>query len=218
MNPIGIQPTQIVSKSPAQTQAIAAELATRLRGGEVIAIEGELGAGKTVFVRGIAQGLGIDPKVVSSPTFVISQEYSDPADKGLTLIHIDAYRLRGDQDLQAIGWEEVLSNPKIVVAVEWPSRIATALPATRIEVRIKHRDPHSRLITMGASTLKTESSAVLKSGRKQRRCRKCGTPIAENVPTFPFCSDRCRYADLGSWFSGGYRVSRPAEADDELNE
>src|SRR5205807_916546 len=106
------------SHSPEQTQAIAAEFAKSLRGGECIALHGELGAGKTQFVRGLVHGLGGDVRSVSSPTYVLLNVY----DTGRPIVyHLDAYRVGGADDFDAIGFSELLEQEGVVV-VEWPTR------------------------------------------------------------------------------------------------
>jgi tRNA threonylcarbamoyladenosine biosynthesis protein TsaE len=131
-----------------ETMDLAARLARHLAGGEVICLEGPLGCGKTCFVRGLAVGLGLDATAVCSPSFVICRQYTDHA--ALGLVHVDAFRLTGPQDLEAIGWDEVLEATDNVVAVEWPSRIEAALPAARIEVVMEHTGLRSRLMTLSA--------------------------------------------------------------------
>src|SRR5438034_11274679 len=102
------------SHSVARTEAIAADLAKSLRGGECIALYGDLGAGKTQFVRGLVRGLGGDPRQVSSPTFVLLNVYHTPR---LVMHHLDAYRVHSAEDFEAIGFAEMLDEPA-VVAVE----------------------------------------------------------------------------------------------------
>jgi tRNA threonylcarbamoyl adenosine modification protein YjeE len=131
-----------------ETMDLAARLARHLAGGEVICLEGPLGCGKTCFVRGLATGLRLDPKAVCSPSFVIWRRYTDHA--ALGLVHVDAFRLTGPQDLEGIGWDELLDLNDSVVAVEWPSRIEAALPADRIEVVMEHTGLRSRLLTPAA--------------------------------------------------------------------
>ena len=116
----------------AGTEAVAADLARTFVGGEVVALDGDLGAGKTQFVRGLVRGLGGDPRTVSSPTFTLLNVY--PTGR-LTLFHLDAYRTAGDDDLEAIGFAELLDQGG-VVAVEWPSRLRHLLPARRYAVRL----------------------------------------------------------------------------------
>ncbi len=128
------------SESPEDTFAIGRALGARCESGDVIALDGELGAGKTQFVRGLAEGMGLDPRQVSSPTFVFVHEYtrSDAADaNGPVLAHLDAYRLDGPEQLASIGWgDELLAGA--VVAVEWAERIDAALGPDRLHVRIDH--------------------------------------------------------------------------------
>ncbi len=144
--------------SEAETIDLARALAGRLTGGEVICLEGELGSGKTCFVRGLAAGLGLDPSAVCSPTFVIWRQYDDHAP--LKLVHVDAFRLTGAQDLESIGWDELLTARDVVIAVEWPSRIETALPPNRIDVRLEHTGDTSRRLTLSAPDELVESWAA----------------------------------------------------------
>jgi len=121
-----------VSNSVAETESIAAELARTLRGGECIALYGDLGAGKTQFVRGLVRGLGGDPRGVSSPTYVLLSVY----DTGrLKVFHLDAYRASGAEDFEGIGFSELLEQGGVVV-VEWAQRVEQLLPADQICVRI----------------------------------------------------------------------------------
>lgn len=203
----------ITSSSESETMRVAADLAQQLRGSEIIALEGPLGAGKTCFVRGLAQGLGIDPGSVSSPTFIICQEYGKGS-RNLSLAHLDAYRLGQDDEpapdeLETIGWEDLLRQPALVLAIEWPSRIAGAIPAPRrIDVQLEHVSDTERAITITspASTAKAAEATT-------HTCTTCRKAVAEGSEYFPFCSERCRLVDLGKWFSGSYSVSRPVEED-----
>ncbi|MEB2343249.1 MAG: tRNA (adenosine(37)-N6)-threonylcarbamoyltransferase complex ATPase subunit type 1 TsaE [Deltaproteobacteria bacterium] len=97
----------------------------------VVALIGPLGAGKTEWVRGLAEGLGVDPALVASPTFVIASEY--PGRRRLA--HVDLYRIGSEAELEAAGFLDLLV-PGTVVAVEWADRFPASLPADRIEVRI----------------------------------------------------------------------------------
>ena len=188
------------SSGPEETERIAAALAMRIAPGTVVALEGDLGAGKTCFVRGLARGLGADPDAVSSPTFVL--EHRHACDAG-TLVHIDAYRIRSAEDLASIGWDELLAAGDAVVAVEWPSRIAAALPPARIEVRMRHCGEDAREIEI----------EHLRPGERAVACRACGAPLTA-AGDGRFCSARCRMADLGRWFRGDYAIGRPIEEDD----
>jgi tRNA threonylcarbamoyladenosine biosynthesis protein TsaE len=130
------------SNSVEQTEAIAADFARGLNGGQTLALEGDLGAGKTQFVRGLVRGLGGDPRAVSSPTFVLLNIY----DKGrLPVYHLDAYRITGPEDFEAIGFSELLEQGGIV-AVEWPSRVKDLLPATSIQISLRSIGENARMI------------------------------------------------------------------------
>jgi tRNA threonylcarbamoyladenosine biosynthesis protein TsaE len=132
------------SHSVAKTESIAAELARTLRGGECIALEGQLGAGKTQFVRGLAAGLGADMRGVSSPTFVLLNIYRGGR---VALFHLDAYRVAGAEDFEGIGFSELLEQNGVVV-VEWASRVEKILPAERIGVTIEVVGEMDRRITI----------------------------------------------------------------------
>jgi len=132
------------SKSAAETEAIGGELSKILLGGECIALDGPLGAGKTQFVRGLATALGANPRAVSSPTFVLLNIYRGGR---LTVFHLDAYRVTGPEDFEGIGFGELLEQGGVVV-VEWAGRIAEILPATRINIAIEVLGESERQITI----------------------------------------------------------------------
>jgi tRNA threonylcarbamoyl adenosine modification protein YjeE len=122
--------TMLTSPSAETTEAIGGELATRLRGGDVLLLEGDLAAGKTTLVRGLVRALGGDEFDVSSPTFVILQSYRCNGGRIDVVHHVDLYRL-GERisDLREIGIEEILSEDDAIVAVEWPKdALATWIP------------------------------------------------------------------------------------------
>jgi tRNA threonylcarbamoyladenosine biosynthesis protein TsaE len=194
----------IVTNDEAETRRVAAELATRLRPGDVVALDGDLGAGKTCFVRGLAEGLGIEGRVVSSPTFVICQEYG--SDRPVPLIHIDAYRVADVDELETIGFDEILKRGDTIVAIEWASRISAALPPASVRVRLEHEGPQRRRILIGAEVPSDDAGDT--------SCTICGRSTSRESESFPFCSKRCRSVDLGRWLGGGYRITRPAEATD----
>jgi tRNA threonylcarbamoyladenosine biosynthesis protein TsaE len=132
------------SRSVKETEAIAAEFARSLRGGECVALSGEMGAGKTHFVRGMVAGLGGDPLSVSSPTFVLLNVY----DSGrLRVFHLDAYRVGGPEDFEAIGFVELLDQNGIVV-VEWPQRVLGILPNERMDIAIEATGARTRTISI----------------------------------------------------------------------
>lgn len=131
------------SKSESETEAIGAAFARDLPGGTVVAMYGELGAGKTAFVRGMARGMGIDCRV-SSPTFTIVNEYLGERE----LIHFDMYRLSSADELFDIGWEDYLARGA-VCAVEWSENVSDAFFGDEIAVRIEKTGEGERRITIG---------------------------------------------------------------------
>ena len=135
---------EYVSNSPEETEALGAALADKLKPGAVVAFSGDLGAGKTAFVRGMARGLGITERV-TSPTFTIVNEYEGGR---LPLFHFDMYRLGSSDELFDIGWEDYLVRGG-VCAVEWSENVEDALEGDCIRVDIR-RGAHDnqRLITI----------------------------------------------------------------------
>lgn len=131
-----------ISNSPAETEQIAANFAKSLTGGEIIAFKGDLGMGKTCFVRGLARGLGFAGEV-SSPTFAIINEYLGGR---LDLYHFDMYRVTGWDDLYSTGYFEY-SEAGGVLAVEWSENIESALPESAIFVTFERISDNSRKIS-----------------------------------------------------------------------
>ncbi|MBP1758350.1 MAG: tRNA ((37)-N6)-threonylcarbamoyltransferase complex ATPase subunit type 1 TsaE [Firmicutes bacterium] len=131
------------SESERETEALGAAFAQKLKPGTIVAFTGDLGAGKTAFVRGMASGLGI-PQRVTSPTFTIVNEYEGGR---LPLFHFDMYRLGSSEDLFDIGWEDFLSRGGIC-AVEWSETVADAMENC-IHVDIRRGDGDTeRIITI----------------------------------------------------------------------
>ena len=127
--------------SEAETAAVGRGLAGTLRAGEVVLLSGPLGAGKTAFVRGLAEGLGCDPLTVSSPTFTIIQEYLG---RTVPLEHVDLYRL-ATQEVDDLGLEDLLETA--VLAVEWPERWLRA-PSDAVSVAIEPTGHDTRRIVI----------------------------------------------------------------------
>lgn len=125
----------------------AARWSAELRGGEVLALCGSLGAGKTHFTQGLARGLGIDPESVTSPTFALVNEYVGGR---LPLYHFDFYRLESEHELIGVGWEEYLDEPGIVVA-EWADKFPHLLPESTQWWRISadEQRPGVRTLRLG---------------------------------------------------------------------
>lgn len=128
--------SRFVSKSEKQTEKIAGRLAKRLRGGKVIALIGNLGAGKTVFVHGLARAFGIK-KAITSPSFVLLKVYKIKNSKIKNLIHVDAYRLKDEKDLIDIGILDWLGNKDTIIVIEWAKKVKKLLPKTAITVKIR---------------------------------------------------------------------------------
>ena len=134
--------TGLVTASEEETQAVARTFADTLRAGDVLLLSGDLGAGKTTFVRGLAAGLGIDPGEVSSPTFTLLHEYRGGR---LTLYHADLYRL--DQTAtDDLGLDETGVRDG-VLAIEWPDRLSHDIAGARL-IRIEFVDDATRRITI----------------------------------------------------------------------
>lgn len=131
------------SNSEAETRAFAARFASTLKPGDVLLLSGDLGAGKTAFTRGLAEGLGIDSDEVTSPTFTLVHEYRGGR---LPLIHVDLYRL-DRADLDEIGLDQDLAD-KGVVAVEWPERLLRPIKGA-ISIRITDRGGDAREVEIG---------------------------------------------------------------------
>ncbi len=131
----------IASHSEEETISCGRRLAGRLRGGELVSLMGDLGTGKTVFVRGLAAGLGIDPREVTSPSFSLVQRYTGR----LTLVHVDLYRLGSADELREESIDD-LRRPDTIVAVEWAERLGSSATADAIRVLIRDEGENRRAI------------------------------------------------------------------------
>jgi len=131
-----------ISHSEAETEAIGEKLASTLKDGTVVAMYGDLGAGKTAFVRGMAKGMGLNCRV-NSPTFTIVNEYLGDRE----LIHFDMYRLNSSDELFDIGWEDYLSRGA-VCAVEWSENVDDAFFGDEIKLTIEKLSDTERKITI----------------------------------------------------------------------
>jgi len=130
-----------LSKSVADTDRLGRRIGRSLQGGEIVALYGELGSGKTALVRGLAAGLGAPPQAVSSPTFVLIHEYHGR----LRLAHADLYRLDSATELPHIGLSDY-DDGRTVTAIEWAEKAGDELPADRLEIHLRHRSPNVREI------------------------------------------------------------------------
>ena len=135
---------EFLTQSEEETEALGRRLGEKLTPGALVAYTGDLGAGKTAFTRGLAQGLGVTERV-TSPTFNIVNEYEGGR---LPLFHFDLYRLGGEDELFDIGWEDYLARGG-VCAVEWSERIDSALPPDAVTVSIaRGENDNDRIITV----------------------------------------------------------------------
>ena len=141
-----------ITNSPEETETAGEKTGSQLPVGSVLALEGPLGAGKTCFVKGIARSLHITEDI-TSPTYTIVSEYeafsSTETGEAFSFFHIDAYRLNGEDDFFALGGEEYF-DAKCITVVEWPERIAKALPKDTIFVKIAIIEGNRRQISVGA--------------------------------------------------------------------
>jgi tRNA threonylcarbamoyladenosine biosynthesis protein TsaE len=201
------------------TARLAGDIAAVLRAGDIVRLEGEMGAGKTTLVRSIAAALGVDPDAVSSPTYVLMNVYepseeSKGAGRGLAIAHLDCYRLRSADDLEALGWDRVADGSSVVL-IEWAERVAEGLPEGTARVAIEPAGESARRFVMelpeawehraGFPGLETPPDTV---------CPITGRPVPGDSPTWPFFDERARLADLYGWVTGRYTISRPVEERD----
>lgn len=160
------------TKSFTQTQKLGEKLAKEILNSElgdsavVLGLQGELGTGKTTFLQGFAKGLGIEEKILS-PTFILMKKFKIPKKvyktdyfsnrrsstiKVITsqyFYHIDCYRLKNEEDLEVLGFEEIILNPQNIVAIEWPEKIKSFLPKNTILIKFEHSGGDERKIMIG---------------------------------------------------------------------
>lgn len=156
----------MVTRSPAQTKKQGLLFAkTILREGSqakavAIGLRGDLGGGKTTFLQGFAVGLGITDKILS-PTFIIMKRFTIRDSEFRNFYHIDCYRLQKPEELLALGFQDLVSHPQNIVAIEWAERVATILPKKTVPIQFLFVDDTKRKIIMPlsyASTKNTSSS------------------------------------------------------------
>lgn len=160
------------SRSPEETRRFGLCLGRQLRAGDVVALSGELGAGKTCLVQGIALGVGVDPKVpVTSPSYTLIGEYPGRA----RLCHADFYRLESYARLESAGWEDLLDGDGVIV-VEWPERCPEALPDQCLEIGIEIVSESERRISVRGRGPEAEAlrARVLESCSADLRA-ECGS-------------------------------------------
>lgn len=137
----------LLSASPAETKKLGRTWGKKIKAGAVLALSGTLGSGKTTFVQGLAQGLGLRRKI-ASPTFITMAAYAIPGTRQ-TLYHLDLYRLARRIDIQELGLKEIIENKQSVVVIEWAEKLKTMLPRRTKWIHFSHarRNPTVRAIT-----------------------------------------------------------------------
>ncbi len=138
-----------ITNSEEQTFGLAKEFAKTFKGGEIIGLTGNLGAGKTIFTKGLAAGLGIK-QTVNSPTFVLMKVYQirHPKSDIRELIHIDAYRIKSGQDIIAVGAQEYFNRDDVVTVIEWADKIKKILPKKTRYISINNKGENIRIINI----------------------------------------------------------------------
>lgn len=150
------------TKSAEETQNLGGRLArgilksklqNRLTGGAVVlALEGDLGGGKTTFLQGFANDLGIKEKILS-PTFVIQKRFDINKNNFKNFYHIDCYRLKDEKDILELDFKNIIKNPENIVAIEWPERIKKIMPENAIAIEFKFIDEQTRELTIKSDVL-----------------------------------------------------------------
>ena len=140
---------EILTKRARETQELGEKIGTDLKTGCLICLYGDLGSGKTTFMQGFAKGLGVKKRVLS-PTFIIMRQY--PIEncelKIENLTHVDLYRIKDEKDVESIGLEEIWSDPKNIIAIEWPEKIEKILPEKRVNIHFEYFGEDKRKITI----------------------------------------------------------------------
>jgi tRNA threonylcarbamoyladenosine biosynthesis protein TsaE len=201
------------ARSLEHTKIIAHDLAAVLRPGDLVKLVGEMGAGKTTFVRMVAECFGIAPSAVSSPTFVIMNIYANDPERP-TIAHMDCYRLGDESELDALGWDQIVDSGAIIL-IEWPDRIECALPDEALTIHIDHVDEssrHFRFEIPDAWSDRAGFDAI--RPRPDTTCPTTGETVAGDCLTWPFVSEQARMVDLNAWFTEKHTISRPIEQAD----
>ena len=136
---------KVVTKSFEETQQLGFDFAKTLKGGQVIALHGDLGAGKTTFVQGLAKGLGITKNIIS-PTFIIMRTYGIPSGDSLNFYHVDLYRIESEHDIEGLGLLELLQDPNNIIVIEWSEKIEHLLPTNKKAIFLTYLENDRREI------------------------------------------------------------------------
>lgn len=135
------------TSSSEETQKLGQTLAQNYQKGAILALFGPLGSGKTTFVQGLAQGLGITDRLIS-PTFILMRQYSIPGNIKGKLFHLDLYRLNNTTQIKELGLEEIFSNPNNLVIIEWAEKLKDLQPNNTTEIHFKNTGKNSRKIRL----------------------------------------------------------------------
>lgn len=143
MSPPSLPMLPATTTSEAETRALGERLAASLAPGAVVALHGDLGAGKTQLAKGVAAGLGVDPATVSSPTFTLIHEYAG----ALPVYHMDGYRTKRPEEFLALGVEDYLYGDGVCL-IEWPQRLGNLLPPDTVHLELTHAGGDTRHIRL----------------------------------------------------------------------
>ena len=137
---------EVLTHSPRETQKLGEKISADLKLGDILALYGELGSGKTTFIQGLARGLGIKKRVIS-PTFVFIRQYPVAGHRSaVTFYHVDLYRINEVTEAKGLGLEEIFADPDAIVVIEWADRIKEILPKKRIDIYFEYIGENQRKI------------------------------------------------------------------------
>lgn len=140
---------EVITQNSEETEKVGFSFAKELHGGDVITLTGDLGFGKTTFVKGLAKGLGVNHRIIS-PTFILVRKYelkTKNKNSGIgTLYHVDLYRLEGKSNIESLGLEEIFTDKQAVIMIEWPERMVNLLPKKKYEIKFEYIDENKRKI------------------------------------------------------------------------
>jgi tRNA threonylcarbamoyladenosine biosynthesis protein TsaE len=133
---------KFITKSPKETERLGEKIGKRIfqvklkKQAQIITLEGDLGGGKTTFLKGLAKGLGIKEKILS-PTFLLIRKFQIPSTKFQNFYHIDCYRIKKPREILKLGFRKIVKNPQNIVAIEWAERIRGILPRKVLKIKFK---------------------------------------------------------------------------------